>query len=200
GEWAFKGHVVSDCGAIDDIYIRHKFLKTEGEASALGVKKGTDLTCGREYRSLVQAVKDGLISEAEIDTAVKHLMTIRFRLGMFDPPEMVKYAQIPYSENDTPAHRQLALDAARESIVLLKNEKQTLPLRKDLRTIAVIGPNADAPDVLLGNYNGTPSSSVTPLEGIREKLPKAHVVYVCGMYAPGAIFEPIARDFLRSGS
>jgi len=100
GEWQFKGHVVSDCGAIDDIYIRHKFLKTEAEASALAVKKGTDLTCGQEYKSLVQAVKDGLISEKEIDTAVKHLMKIRFQLGMFDPPAMVKYAQIPFSENN----------------------------------------------------------------------------------------------------
>ncbi len=199
GEWRFSGHVVSDCGAIDDIYIRHKFLPTEAEASALGVKKGTDLTCGREYRSLVQAVKNGLISEAEIDTAVKHLMTIRFRLGMFDPPEMVKYAQIPYSENDTPAHRSLALEAARESIVLLKNQSRTLPLRRDLKTIAVIGPNADAPDVLLGNYNGTPSRSVTPLQGIRSKLPNARVLYSAGMYSPGIVFEPVAPEFLSAG-
>ena len=93
-----------DCGAIDDIYKGHKFVKTEGEASAIAVKHGTDLTCGREYRSLVQAVKDGLVSEAEIDTAVKHLMKIRFRLGMFDPPEMVKYQTIPFSENDSADH------------------------------------------------------------------------------------------------
>src|SRR6185437_2720149 len=99
------------------------------------------------------------ISETEIDTAVKRLMTARFKLGMFDPPEMVPYARIPFSENDSPAHRQVALKAARESIVLLKNENKTLPLKKDLKTIAVIGPNADAAEVLLGNYNGQPSKS-----------------------------------------
>src|SRR6266403_4237792 len=121
-EWGFGGYVVSDCGAIDDIYMRHHFASTAEEASALAVKAGTDLTCGREYTALVKAVKDGLISEPEIDVSVKRLMTARFRLVMFDPPEMVPYARIPFSENDTPAHRALALQAARESIVLLKNE------------------------------------------------------------------------------
>ena len=168
-EWGFNGFVVSDCAAIDDIYLHHKFVKTEGEASAIAVKAGTDLTCGREYRSLVQAVKDGLISEAEIDISVKRLMTGRFRLGMFDPPEMVPYARIPFSENDSPAHRELSLKAARESIVLLKNDGPVLPLKKDIKTLAVIGPNADAPEVLLGNYYGQPSKSVTPLAGIQEQ-------------------------------
>jgi len=162
GEWGFGGYVVSDCGAIDDISKRHKFVETEGQASALAVKAGTDLTCGREYNSLVKAVKDGLISEAEIDIAVKRLLTARFRLGMFDPPEIVPYAQIPFSENDSPAHRQLSLKAAHESIVLLKNEGNALPLKKEIKTIAVIGPNADAQEVLLGNYNGQPSKFVTP--------------------------------------
>src|SRR6476619_3975799 len=160
GEWGFNGYVVSDCGAIRDIWEGHKFVKTEAEASALAVRAGTDLTCGKEYVTLLQAVKQGLITEAEIDTAVKRLMTARFRLGMFDPPEMVRYAQIPFSENDSPAHRELALQAARESLVLLKNDKQTLPLKKDVKTLAVIGPNADAIEVLLGNYNGTPSKYV----------------------------------------
>jgi beta-glucosidase len=192
-EWAFGGHVVSDCGAVEDIWKHHHFTKTEAEASAAAVKAGTDLTCGGEYRSLVGAVKDGLISEAEIDVAVKRLMRTRFRLGMFDPPEMVAYARIPYSENDSPAHRELALKAARESIVLLKNEGNTLPLRKDLKTVAVIGPNADAPDVLLGNYNGQPSKSVTPLEGVRIKVsPATKVLYAAGMYPPGVNVETIA--------
>lgn len=200
GEWKFSGHVVSDCGAIDDIYKGHKFVKTEEEASALAVKKGTDLTCGGEYKSLAQAVKDGLISEKEIDAAVKHLMKIRFRLGMFDPPERVKYARIPFFENDTPVHHQLSRQAARESIVLLKNEKNALPLKKNLKTIAVIGPNADDPDVLLGNYNGQPSQSYTPLEGIREKVsPGTEVLYAEGMYPTGVIFEPVAADALSSG-
>jgi beta-glucosidase len=199
-QWGFGGYVVSDCGAIDDIYLRHKFVKTEGEASALAVKAGTDLTCGREYRSLVQAVKDGLISEGEIDTAVKRLMTARFRLGMFDPPEMVPYTRIPFSENDSEAHRQLSLKASRESIVLLKNENKTLPLKKDLKTIAVIGPNADSVNVLLGNYNGQPSKYVTPLTGIRQKVsPATQVLYSPGMYPTGVVFEPIDQTALTTG-
>ncbi len=190
-EWKFDGHIVSDCGAIDDIYMRHRFVKTEAEASAISVKAGTDLSCGREYGSLVQAVKDGLISEREIDVAVKHLMMARFRLGMFDPPEMVAYARIPYSENDSAAHRALSLKTARESIVLLRNARNTLPLKKDIRTIAVIGPNADAPDVLLGNYNGQPSKSVTPVAGIRDKVsPSTKVLYSAGVYQTGTLVEP----------
>src|SRR5262245_1305374 len=186
-EWGFKGHVVSDCGAIDDIYKFHKVVKTEAEASAMSVKAGTDLTCGREYRSLVKAVKDGLITEAEIDTALKRLMTTRFRLGMFDPPEMVAYARIPYSMNTAPAHRELSLKTARESIVLLKNENNTLPLRGNIKSIAVIGPNADAPEVLLGNYNGQPTHSVTPLAGIKAKVGTSkRVLYALGSTLTGA--------------
>lgn len=199
-KWQFKGHVVSDCGAIDNIYLRHKFVKTEAEASAIAVKGGTDLTCGREYRSLSQAVKDGLITEPEIDTAVKRLMTIRFRLGLFDPPEMVKYAKTPFSENDSPKHHELSLQAARESIVLLKNDN-ALPLKKDVKTIAVIGPNADDEEVLLGNYNGQPSVSVTPLEGIRKKVsPSTKVLYSIGMYPTGTLWELVSGDALSSGN
>lgn len=198
-QWGFNGYIVSDCGAIDDIYLRHKYVKTEAEASALAVKAGTDLTCGREYRSLVQAVKDGLITEAEIDVAVKRLMTARFKLGMFDPPEMVSYARIPYSENDSPAHRQLSLQAARESIVLLKNQNNALPLKKDLKTIAVIGPSADNLGVLLGNYNGQPTKYVTPLAGIQAKVSAStRVLYSQGLYAPGVIVEPIPAAMLTS--
>ena len=191
-QWKFNGYVVSDCGAISDIWKGHKFAQTEAEASALAVKAGTDLACGREYGSLVTAVKQGLISEAEIDVAVKRLMTARFQLGMFDPPNIVPYAQIPFSENDSEAHRMLALKAARESIVLLKNDDNTLPLRKDLKSIAVIGPNADALESLLGNYNGTPSKSVTPLAGIREKVsPNTKVLYAQGTYRIGLSSVPI---------
>jgi beta-glucosidase len=198
GEWKFSGHVVSDCGAIDDIYIRHKFLKTEAEASALAVRKGTDLTCGGEYKSLGEAVKKGLISEKEIDTAVKNLMKIRFRLGMFDPPEMVKYAQIPYSENDSAAHHQMSLKASRESLVLLKNDG-ILPLKKDLKTLAVIGPNANDDDVLLGNYNGQPSVWVNALQGIQQKVsPQTKVLYSKGMYPTGSLLEPIDNENLSA--
>ncbi|MEP6788121.1 MAG: glycoside hydrolase family 3 C-terminal domain-containing protein [Acidobacteriota bacterium] len=200
-EWKFKGHVVSDCGAIDDIYIRHKYSKTVEEASALGVKGGTDLSCGGEYKSLVHAVKQGLIKESEIDKSLKNLLRIRFELGMFDPPEMVKYARIPFSENDTPAHHELSLKAARESLVLLKNDADTLPLKKDLKTIAVIGPNADAPDVLLGNYNGQPSVSFTPLKGIENKVsPLTNVLYSVGMYPTGVLYEPVSAEALSNGA
>lgn len=200
-EWNFKGHVVSDCGAIDDIYIRHKYVSTVEQASALGIKGATDLSCGNEYRSLVNAVKAGLISESEIDVSIKNLMRMRFRLGMFDPNEMVKYAQIPYSENDTPAHHALSLKAARESIVLLKNENNALPLKKDIKTIAVIGPNANDKDVLLGNYNGQPSVSYTALDGIKNKVsPQTKVLYSEGMFPTGVIFQPIEESALSNGA
>jgi beta-glucosidase len=199
-EWGFNGYVVSDCGAISDIWKGHQFAKSEAAASAVAVKAGTDLACGREYASLIQAVKDGLISEAEIDVALKRLLTARFRLGMFDPSEMVAYARIPFSENDSPAHRALSLRAARESIVLLKNEDNALPLKKDVKTIAVIGPNADAPEVLLGNYSGRPSKSVTPLAGIRNAVsPGAKVLYALGSTLTGESVIPVPASFLTVG-
>jgi beta-glucosidase len=181
GAWGFKGYVVSDCGAVDDIFQGHKVAATREEAAARAVKAGTDLDCGSEYSALVPAVRQKLITEAEIDTSLRRLLTARFRLGMFDPPERVPYAQIPYSVNDSPEHRALALEAARKSIVLLKNEGGMLPLHKGLKTIAVIGPNADNLDVLLGNYNGDPTEPVTPLEGIRRKAgPRTQVLYAQG--------------------
>jgi beta-glucosidase len=180
-DWGFKGYVVSDCGAPYDIYKFHKLVATAGEASAMTVKAGTDLECGNDYRSLVKAVKDGLVSEAQIDVSVKRLFRARFKLGMFDPPAMVPYSRIPFSENDSPAHRQLAIQAARESIVLLKNQNNLLPLGKDLKSLAVIGPTADDLSVLLGNYNGTPSKFVTLLKGIENKVSKqTRVVYERG--------------------
>lgn len=198
GEWGFNGYVVSDCGAIDDIYKQHNFLKTAEEASALAVKRGTDLECGESYKALVNAVKQGLISEAEIDRAVKRLFEARFRLGMFDPPEMVPYSKIPFSANDSPEHRQLALDAARESIVLLKNANNTLPLRKDLKSIAVIGPNADEVQVLLGNYNGQPSRATTPLAGIRQRVsPQTKVLYALGTTLTEVSVVPVPASVLR---
>jgi beta-glucosidase len=179
--WGFGGYVVSDCAAITDVNIGHAFKPTLAEASATSVLAGTDLSCGKEYASLVEAVQKGLITEAAIDTSVERLFRARIQLGMFDPPEMVPYSKIPYSENDSPAHRQLALEAAKESIVLLKNSKNILPLRGNIRSIAVIGPSADDPDTLLGNYNGTPSSVVTPLAGIERQFgAKAKVRYALG--------------------
>lgn len=197
GEWGFNGYVVSDCGAIYDIWKFHKFVPTEMEASVLGVKAGTDLTCGDEYKTLVQAVKQGLISENEINTAVKRLMTARFRLGMFDPPEMVPYARIPFSQNDTPEHRQLALKTARESIVLLKNANRTLPLNKNLKSIAVVGPNADLPEVLWGNYNGHASVLTTPLAGIKNAVSQnTKVTYALGSTLAGEPVVPVPASAL----
>jgi len=170
GEWGFRGYVVSDCGAVGDIYGGHHAAKTATEGVAMAVKAGTDLDCGMEYLNVVPAVRQGLLTEKDVDTALRRLLTARFKLGMFDPPEMVRWAQIPYSVNDSAEHQKLALEVARKSIVLLKNEGGVLPLNRATKTIAVIGPNADAVDVLLGNYNGEPSHPVTPLAGIRQKV------------------------------
>jgi beta-glucosidase len=192
GAWGFDGYVVSDCDAVADIYRKHNFRKTQEEGVAVAVKTGTDLTCGYEYRALPAAVKQGLVTEAEIDTAVKRLFEARFRLGMFDPPESVPYARIPLEANDSPAHRELSARAARESIVLLKNENNTLPLKRDVKTVAVIGPNADSLEVLLGNYNGIPSRWVTPLEGIRRKVsPGTRVLDALGTTLTGEAILPV---------
>ena len=133
------------------------------------MRAGTDLNCGGTYRALVGAVKRGLVSETEIDRAVGRLFAARFRLGMFDPPALVPWAQIPMSVVDSPAHRELAKVAAQKSIVLLENRGPLLPLGAGVRAIAVVGPTADDEEVLLGNYNGKPSHAVTILEGIRAK-------------------------------
>ena len=180
-EWGFDGYVVSDCGAIDDIFMRHKLVATAEEASALGITKGCDLECGSAYRTLGKAVKLGLLREADLDVAVRRLMLARMKLGLFDPPQRVAYAGIPYSVNDAPEHDRLALRVARESIVLLKNDG-VLPLRKDLGTIAVVGPTADDLVTLLGNYHGTPSRPVTVLAGIRAAVsPATRVLYARGV-------------------
>ena len=140
-EWGFDGYVVSDCGAIADVYRGHKLVSTPAEAAAISVRSGTDLECNNVYRNLVSAVENNLITEKEIDVSVKRLFTARMKLGMFDPPEMVNYTQIPYSILDSKPHKDLALEVAHESMVLLKNDKNILPLRKNIGTVAVIGPN-----------------------------------------------------------
>jgi beta-glucosidase len=166
--WKFSGYVTSDCGAVGDMTTGHKFTPDNAHGAALAVLAGSDTTCGDEYVALVQAVHDGLIKESEIDTAVKRLFTARFRLGMFDPPSAVAFNQIPLSENDSPPHRQLSLRAARESIVLLKNQEGMLPLQANIKKLAVIGPNAESLAALEGNYYGTPPHPVFPLQGIRK--------------------------------
>ncbi len=199
-EWGFKGYIVSDCWAIRDFYNKgdHELVETVEEAAAMAVKAGTDLNCGNSYPALVKAVELGLVTEAEIDICVTRLMVARMKLGMFDPPSQVPYSQIPYSVVDSENHRRLALDAARKSMVLLKNEKNILPLSKEVQNVAVIGPNANRLEVLYANYNGYASQPVTPLQGIKEKLPTANV-----MFAPGTrlakefpYMEIIPKDFL----
>jgi beta-glucosidase len=201
GEWHFPGYVVSDCGAINDIYQGHKVVATAPEAAALGARTGTDLECGGVYDSLGVAVQRGLITESQIDSSVTRLFTARLRLGMFDAPEHVRWAQIPFNVVDQPSHRALARQVARESMVLLKNQGGILPLRKTIGTLAVIGPNADEPAILLGNYNGTPADPITPLRGIREAVSaQTHVIFARGTNLADGVFgrDSIASDLLEA--
>ena len=169
--WKFNGYVTSDCWAIDDFFKNHKTHANAEEASADAVFHGTDVECGTNaYMSLVQAVKDGRIPEKQIDVSVKRLFMIRFRLGMFDPQSMVPFAQTPETVLESAEHGAHSLKMARQSIVLLRNENNVLPLSKKIRKIAVIGPNADNSIAVLGNYNGIPSHIITALKGIKDKL------------------------------
>lgn len=199
-KWGFKGYIVSDCWAIRDFWEKdaHNVVNTVEEAAAMAVKAGTDLNCGESYPHLVEAVKMGLISENELNVSVKRLIIARMKLGQFDDDKKVKYSKIPYSVLDSKEHQALALDAARKSMVLLKNENNILPLSKNLKKVAVIGPNADDLEVLLGNYNGYPSKPKTPLTGIREKLPQAEVVFAqgCELAAGLPYFEAIPGTVL----
>ena len=200
-KWGFDGFVVSDCGAIGDIYYNHHYAKSVEEAAADAVKAGCDLDCGGEYSALPKAVQEGLITEKEMDVSVKRLFTARMQLGMFDPPAQVAYAQIPASVIDSPAHRELALKAAHESMVLLKNQKNFLPLSDKIKSIAVIGPNADEEGVLLGNYNGTPSRAVTALAGIKKRAGSGvKVEYIKGSTLTGlSELGVVPASALRSG-
>jgi beta-glucosidase len=200
-EWGFKGYIVSDCWAVSDFYTFQGYAPGPAEAAALALKAGTDLECGVDYRHLTAAVGRGLASEEDIDRAVRRVMKARFLLGMFDPDSIVDYAKIPFSANCSDYNRSLARQAARESIVLLKNSNVTLPLSRDIKKVAVIGPNADSWEVLVGNYNGIPKDPVTVLEGIRAKLkPEAEVLYAEGSdVAPGIYnLTPIPSRYLRT--
>lgn len=182
-QWGFEGYVVSDCGAINDIYENHKIVDTQEQAAALGIRRGCDLNCGSVYqRALKTAVSQGLIGVKEIDLSVYRLMLARMKLGMFDPIELVPYAQIPFELNNRKAHDDLALKMAHKSMTLLKNEG-ILPLNKKLiKKIAVIGPNADNINALKGNYYGTPSDPVTIINGIKAKSgPEIELVYHKGV-------------------
>jgi beta-glucosidase len=197
-KWHFNGYIVSDCGAIGDVAGGHRFAPDMPHAAALSVQAGTDLSCGKEYNALTAAVSQGLITKAEIDAAVKRLFTGRFRLGMFDPPAAVPYNAIPYSEDDSPAHAQLALRTGRAAMVLLRNEQHTLPLSAGFRTIAVVGPNADSLAALEGNYNAIASHPITPLAALERRLP-GHIIYAQGSSYVEGIPVPVPATVFPKG-
>jgi beta-glucosidase len=197
-DWGFDGYVVSDCDSIDDIFMHHKIVSTAEQAAALGIKSGLDLNCGKTYAALAGAVRTGLVTEAQLDVSLRRLMLARMRLGMFDPPERVRWASTPYSVNQSREHDQLARRAAQASIVLLKNDR-VLPLKRDIGTIAVIGPTADEVMALLGNYYGTPAAPVTILQGIRSAAgPKTKVLYSRGADLVEGREEPRAAPVIES--
>jgi beta-glucosidase len=199
-EWSFTGYVTSDCGAIDDFYRAnaHKTHTDAESAAADAVLHGTDVECGKvTYKSLAQAVKDGKLTEQQLDVSLKRFFTIRFSFGLFDPQEMVKYSKIGTNVLESPEHKAQALKMARQSIVLLKNQNHTLPLRKNLKKIAVIGPNADNSLSILGNYNGHPTQLFTALQGIKAKLgPGTEVIYKKGTDYTGNLGED--KDLIDS--
>ena len=199
GEWGFKGYVTSDCGAVDDFFSPngHHFSADRQSAAAAAVLAGTDTNCGGTYRALAGAVKTGLISEADIDISVKRLFEARYKLGLFDHEKSAAYSEIPFSEVDSPTHRELAVLAARKSIVLLKNESSFLPLKSGLRTVAVIGPNAASLSAIEGNYNAVPKDPVLPVDGIAREFKTAKVLYAQGSpYAEG-VPVPVPRTVLH---
>jgi beta-glucosidase len=202
--WHFDGYVVSDCAAAADIYTGHHFAPDMAHAAAAAVKAGTDLECGygqgQAYPALVDAVHQGLISEAEINTALHRLFRARFKLGMFDPPSSYAYGQIPFSEVNSAPHRALSLRAARESMVLLKNQDHILPLKSETSSIAVIGPTAELVQSLQGNYNGPPPSPVYPLTGIEKRFSSAHVSYAQGSSLVEGYAIPIEHTALHPSS
>lgn len=178
-EWAYDGMVVSDCWGINDFFIpdNHGTHPNPESAAADAVIHTTDLECGSVYENLVLAVEQGLITEEQIDYSLRRVLRGWFELGMLDPVDRVPWSNLPHSIVDSPKHKENALKVARESMTLLKNSNNTLPLSKNIKRVAVIGPNAADSTMLWGNYNGTPSSTVTILDGIRNKLPDAEIIY-----------------------
>ncbi len=183
-EWGFEGHVTSDCGAIRDFHEWHGVTSTAQESAAMAMENGCDLNCGELFAYLTQAVKDGLVEESRIDEAVVNLFTARMKLGVFDKKEKNPFDSIPYTVVDSKEMRELNTKTAAESIVLLKNQNHTLPLDKHkIKTIGVIGPNADNRKALEGNYEGTASRYVTVLEGIQDYVgDEVRVLYSLGCH------------------
>ncbi len=202
-EWGFEGFVVSDCGAVEDIYSGHDYAASEAEACAMALNAGTDLNCGDYYENYLEdAYNQGLVTEASIDTALQNVLRARFKVGEFDPPELVFYTSISDDLLDCEEHQELALLAAHKSMVLLKNDG-ILPLdSSSISSVAVIGPNAD--EVILGGYSGTPSSTTSPLEGIEAKLSGTGVTveYLkgCEIEGAGESVVAVASEYLMPSS
>ncbi len=206
GKWGFKGYVVSDCGAVIDIFAGHHFKPTQPEASAISLQRGMDNECGdffakvnddHDYKPYLDAVKQGFLKESEIDVALVRLFTARMKLGMFDPPEMVPYSKIDERELDSAEHRTMARKLANEAMVLLKNDG-VLPLKNPGIKIAVVGPLANQTKVLLGNYNGTPTHTVSVFEGLRAEFPAATITYVPGTQFLGTDASPMPGGLLTT--
>ncbi len=205
-KWGFQGYVVSDCGAVLDIFDGHRYRPSQPQATAISLGRGMDNECvdfiakvkdDHDYKPYVEAVQQGYLSEKAIDMALIRLFTARIRLGMFDPPEMVPYTKIDEKELDSPEHRALARKLANESMVLLKNDG-TLPLKSGITKIAVVGPLADQTKVLLGNYNGTPTHSVSMLDGLKAEFPQAKITFVPGTQFLRNDGEPVPGNLLTT--
>jgi len=205
GHWGFQGYVVSDCGAVRDIFSGHHYRPTLPQAAAISVIRGIDNECfgaGRnpdeyDYKPYLEAVQQGYLPESAVDTALIRLFTARIKLGMFDPPDTFPYAKIDEKELDSPEHRELARKMADESLVLLKNDG-TLPLKTSGKRIAVIGPLANQTRVLLGNYNGTPTHTVSILEGLRKEFAGATIQYVPGTQFMSQDADPVPASALTA--
>jgi beta-glucosidase len=193
GEWKFEGHVVSDCGALVDIHEHHHITADAPESAALALKRGCDLDCGGVFEQLGIAIQRGLLTEADIDCALSRVLASRFKLGLFDPPEVVPYASIPLGVINCPEHRALARQAAVESIVLLKNQNNILPIAPGVRSIFVTGPHAADVNTLLGNYYGISDTLTTMLQGIISHVPEG--VHVS--YRPGSTLTQPNRNALN---
>lgn len=195
GRWGFRGHVVSDCGAIDDFHQHHGVTASGAESAALAVRRGCDLNCGNTYRDLVAAVRAGLLSESEIDTSLRRLIETKLKLGLFDPPERVPWSKLPLDVVDGVGHRSLARQAAAESVVLLKNNG-LLPLRPDHKGLLVVGPTAADTSALLGSYYGVSPQLVTILEGIAERCAEGvGLVYRAGCPLSGPMAPGVNYTF-----
>jgi beta-glucosidase len=204
-KWHFQGYVVSDCGAVRDIYNGHHYRDTQPKASAISLIRGMDNECygseamhtDADYKPYIEAVQQGYLPESAVDTALIRLFTARMKLGMFDPPDMVPYTKIDEKELSSPEHRAMARKIADESMVLLKNDG-TLPLKPSVKNIAVVGPLADQTAVLLGNYNGQPTHTVSFMEGLKAEFPNARITYVPGTQFLHPDGQPLPSSLLTT--